>query len=288
MFLDTPERWLESEWGTLWLKDRPLGTVSPISLHSIPSPVPQWLYSLLLLGGLVPLVALRVRKIHALAAVICVLGGSLWFGLVGQALAVLGVSALLYGTWYVLPRLAAHRVLLLDYPYPSMDSTTADKGQGTAEIVEDPKPPDGWSQDLCDVFVKEISGLRNALRMTGIPWSEELTKSRENIAQLDIKGDLDVVKERLIRKVLEEATNQYLRMWMFCTESQRRSLFNLARDSFLHTRNPDINPLLKRGLIVAGLTLRIHRCCSEWFHVWFIRHMVSILLLGVFSLFAHL
>ncbi|HET9131071.1 MAG TPA: hypothetical protein VFO86_09000, partial [Terriglobia bacterium] len=41
-----------------------------------------------------------------------------------------------------------------------------------------------------------------------------------------------------------------------CTESQRRSLFNLARDGFLHTKNPDIGFLLETGLIVADLNLR--------------------------------
>ncbi|HEU5406316.1 MAG TPA: hypothetical protein VFU48_01010, partial [Nitrospira sp.] len=56
--------------------------------------------------------------------------------------------------------------------------------------------------------------------------------------------------------ILEAAREYYVQIWEKCTESQRRSLFNLARDGFLHTRNPDIVPLLESGLIVAELTLR--------------------------------
>lgn len=244
MFLEAAEQWQESEWGTLRLEDKSQGATSSIGLQSqIPPPVPQWLYSLLVFGGLVPLMALRREKISVFATVVGVLGGFLWFGLVGQAVAVLGVSVLLYGAYHVLPKFAAQRILLLDVPRPSMDST-------------DHTPPDGWLPGLWDVFVKEMSGLRNALRLTEIPWSEELSKSCEKVLKQDIEDDLDVGKERIIRDFLEEATNQYLQMWKKCTESQRRTLFNLARDGFLYTRNPDIGLLLKNGLVVGGLNLR--------------------------------
>ncbi|MDF0645977.1 MAG: hypothetical protein P0111_18265 [Nitrospira sp.] len=256
MFLETPEQWHEPKWGTLGFKDQYQGTVPPINLYSITSPIPPWLYSLLVFGCLIPLAALRARNTYAFAAVICVLGGSLWFGLVGEAFALLAVIALIYGAWYVLPMFAAQRVLPMDLPHPSMDSTAGDERKGTAEMVEHPKPPDGWSSGLWDLFAREISGLRNGLRLTGIPWSNELTKSHETILKRDIEEDFEVVKERLIREILEAAQEQYMQIWEKCTESQRRSLFNLARDGFLHTRNPDIGPLLKRGLIVGDLNLR--------------------------------
>ncbi len=257
MFLEESERWHESERGTLRLTDRSQGTASPISLYShIPPAVPQWLYSLLVFGGLVPLVALRVKKTYVLAAVICVLGGSLSFGLVGEALALLGVSALLYGACYVLPTVAAQRILLLDFLRPAMGSTTTDAGQGSAEMLQDRQAASSWPPGLSDLFVEEMSGLRNALRLTGIPWSNELITARENLLQQDIEGDVDVAKERLIREVQEAAANQYRQMWEQRTTSQRRSLFNLARDGFLHSRNPDIGPLVKNGLIVADLNLR--------------------------------
>ncbi|MDF0675292.1 MAG: hypothetical protein P0120_13275 [Nitrospira sp.] len=257
MFLEEPERWHESERGTLGLIDRSQGTTSPISLYSqIPPAVPQWLYSLLVFGGLVPLVALRVKMTYVFAAVLCALGGSLSFGLVGEALALLGVSALLYGACYVLPTLAARRVLPLDFSRPSSGSTATDAGQGIAEMRQDRQAPSSWPPGLSDVFAKEMSGLRDALRLTGIPWSKELLTSRENMLQQDIEGDFEVAKERLIREVLEAATSQYLQMWEQRTASQRRSLFNLARDGFLHSRNPDIGPLLTNGLIVADLKLR--------------------------------
>lgn len=257
MFLDTSERWHEPEWGTLWLEDRFQEAASPISLHSqIPPAVPQWLYSLLVFGGLVPLVALRGKKTYVFAAAIGVLGGFLWFGLVGEALAVLGVCALLYGSCYALPTFAAQRVLLLDFPHPSMTSESSDEGQGISGMVENRQPPAEWTPGLWEVFVKEMSGLRNALRLMKIQRSAELKESCEKILKQDIEDDLDVGKEQVIREILEEVTPYYVQIWEKCTASQRRSLFNLARDGFLHTRNPDIGPLLKSGLIVADLNLR--------------------------------
>lgn len=91
----------------------------------------------------------------------------------------LGVSALLYGAGYVLPKFAAQRVLLLDLPQPSLDSASPEKGQEIAEMVHRGESPAEWPASLWDVFVKETSGLRNALRFTGIPWTDELEKSSE-------------------------------------------------------------------------------------------------------------
>lgn len=257
MFLEAPEPWHEPEWGRLWLEDRFQRAASPISLHSHVSPaVPQWLYSLLVFGGLIPLAALRVKKIYVLAAMTCVLGGALWFGLVGEALAVLGVSTLLYGAGYVLPKFAAQRVLLLDLPQPSLDSPEPEKGQEIAEMVHRGESPAEWPAGLWDVFVKETSGLRNALRFTGIPWTDELEKSSEKIRKQNVEDDFDIAKKQIIQEVLEAARNPYLQIWEKRTQSERLALFNLARDGFLHARNPDIEPLLKSGLIVAELSLR--------------------------------
>jgi len=267
MFLETSEQWHEPERGTLWHEDRSQGITSPIYLESqFPPTVPQWLYWLLVLGGLVPLVplvALREKPLYASAAAIGVLGGFLgflgflWLGLIGEALGVLGVIALLYGAWHVLPQLALQRVLLLDFPHPSMRSEVPDEGKESIDRNPDDKALPSWPLGLSDIFVKEMSGLRNALRLTGIQLSDELTRSCKNIFKQDFEDDYDIAKERLVRELLERATKQYMEIWEKCTESQRRSLFNLARDGFLHTRNPDIDPLLKKGLIVGDLNLRL-------------------------------
>lgn len=243
MFLEASEQWQEPEWGTLRLEDGSQAAISSIGLESrFPSPIPQWLYSLLVFGGLVPFAALRVKKTYALATVMCVLGASLWFGLVGEALAVLGVSALLYGACYVLPTFAAQRVLLLDFSHPSISSKSG--------MMGDSQPPDGCSSGSWKVFAKEMSALRNVLCLTDEP------TFREKILKQKIQDDFDIVKERIIGEILEKVTQYYVQIWKQCTESQRRSLFNLARDGFLHAKNPDIGPLLESGLIVADLNLR--------------------------------
>ncbi len=243
IFLEVPELWHEQQWGTQWLEDKSEGATSPISLQSrFPPPIPQWLYSLVVLGGLAPLVAFQVKNIHLFAAVLCVLGGFLWFGLLGEALAVVGVSLLLYGAYYVLPTFAAQRLLLLDFSHPLIGSK--------AGMIGDSQPPDGCSSGSWKVFTKEMSALRHALCLTDEP------TFREKILKQEINDDVDVVKERIIEEVLEKVTQYYVQIWKNCTESQRRSLFNLARDGFLHTTNPDIGSLLETGLIVADLNLR--------------------------------
>jgi len=282
IFWEAPEQWLESEGGPLWLKDRSQGTVSPISVDSIPSPIPQWLYSLLVFGGLVPLAVLRIKKIYVFAASVVVLGVFLWFGLIGQALAVLGMTALLYGTYYILPRFVAQRVLLLDFPYPPSDPRPSGNAQGSNDSSH---KPSSRSDASWEVFVKEISALPNALCLTDEP------TFREKILKQDIKDDFGIWKEQIIREILEKLTEYYMQIWKKCTASQRRSLFNLARDGFLHSRNPDIGSLLKDGLIVADLNLRpvnesfrrfiirtglierldediVHARTSAWFQVW--------------------
>ena len=103
-----------------------------------------------------------------------------------------------------------------------------------------------------------MSALRNALCLIEIQWSAELTESCEKIMKQDIRNDFDVGKETIIREILEDEkiSQYYMQIWEKRTESQRRSLFNPARDGFLHSRNSDIWPLLKQGLIVADRTLR--------------------------------
>jgi hypothetical protein len=172
----------------------------------------------------------------------------------GRSWLLLALSILvLYGACYVLPTFAAKRVLLLDFPYPPIQPTAAAKERENAERGEGFKRPDGWPVDSWDVLVKEMSGLRNALGWAEIPWQNELITS---LGTQDLKDDDDVVKERIIRKFQKEAADQYLKLCKQRSKSEQQSLFNLARDGFLHSRNPDIGSLLENGLIVADLNLR--------------------------------
>jgi hypothetical protein len=282
IFLES-EKSHKPEWGTLEPKDRSSGTTTATILRSeIPTPIPQWLYSLLIFGGLIPFLVFRIKKIYVFAAAVCVLGGFLLFGFVGEAVSVLLVCAVLHWACYVMPKFAAQRVVLLDFPHPPSNSQghaqlnflySLMEGGPTGGAQEDNdshEKPSSWSASLWDAFVIEMSALRNALRLTEIQWSEELTKSCRKILELDVEDDLDVGKEQIIREILEDEkiTLYYRQIWEKRTESQRRSLFNLARDGFLHSRNPDIGPLLKSGLIVADLN---PRPMSESFRRFIIR-----------------
>jgi len=117
-------------------------------------------------------------------------------------------------------------------------------------MFENRQPRAEWTPGLWDVYVKEMSALPDALCLADEP------TLCGTILKQDIKDDFGIMKERIIQEILERVTQYYVQIWKQCTESQRRALFNLARDGFLHTRNPDIEPLLKNGLIVADLNLR--------------------------------
>lgn len=259
IFLEPSEQWRESDAGTMWFEDRLQGSRSPISFSAIPSPVPQWLYSLLIFGGLVPglvpLVTLLAKKVHLLAVGVCALGGLFWFILFDEAIAVLIVSVLLFGAWYVLPMFAAQRIALLGFSYPPLKSKAIDHVQEIVDILNLDAPA-SWPSGLLDVFRNELSSLHEVVCRAGISWSNELTKSCKQVLKLEVKEDLDMAKSRIVREMMEAVTAYYVKIWETCTQSQRRTLFNLCRDGLLHSRNSDIQPLLEIGLIVLNLRLR--------------------------------
>ena len=254
IFLEPSEQWRESAVGTMWFEDRLPGSRSPISLSAIPPPVPQWLYSLLIFGGVVPLVALLAKKVYVLAVSVCALGGLFWFGLIDETLAVLAVSAVLFGAWYVLPMFAAQRIALLGFAYPSLKSKAVNHVQEIVEVLNLDAPV-SWPVGLVEVFRNELSSVHDVVCRIGIPWSGELTQSCKEVLKLEVKEDLDMAKRRIVREMTEALTRYYVKIWETCTRSQRRALFDLCRDGFLNSRNPDIQPLMKNGLIVLNLGL---------------------------------
>ena len=109
------------------------------------------------------------KKTHVFAAAACVVAGFWVFESSGQAFVVLGVYALFYGACYALPKFAAQRVLLLDFPHPSMGSSATDKIQGIVGMASDSKPPNGCSRVSWKVFVKEMAPLRDVLCLVDEP-----------------------------------------------------------------------------------------------------------------------
>ena len=264
-FLNSSQQWQESAWGAIRLVDKSSEPGSLISLQSqIPPPVPQWLYSLLVFGGVIPLIASRFKTTYAsyvLIAAVCVIAGFLWFGGVGLAFAVLGICVVLYWANYGLPRLAVQRVLLLDFPYPTNDSRPLDNAQlnlpySVADLRPTNEQPSSWPGGLYDVFRNEASVLDN-VSIAGISRPSELSTHCGELLKEKITEDFDVAKERIIREITKTVKEYYVQIWETCAESQQRSLFNLARDGFLHARNPDIAPLMEKGLIVADPNLRL-------------------------------
>ena len=56
----------------------------------------------------------------------------------------------------------------------------------------------------------------------------------------------------LLNRILSQARTYYNDLWNSCSVDEKLTLYHLAQDRLLSHRDPDIEPLLRRGLIVRG------------------------------------
>lgn len=109
-----------------------------------------------------------------------------------------------------------------------------------------------WTPELQRDFIAETCRSKQ-LRNIGAGLLKKTTLV-EAIRTID---DYEVAKEHIIREVLEAAEKYYKARWDSCSTSESLALFHLARDRFLHAKNPDIRPLLHKKLIVCDPDLRL-------------------------------
>lgn len=85
---------------------------------------------------------------------------------------------------------------------------------------------------------------RNYLQNIG----KEITK------QLKFK---QITPQQLVQIISDRACAYYQAIWAICSSDEKLTLFHLAQDGLLSFKNPDIQRLMRRGLIVREPSLRI-------------------------------
>lgn len=320
------------EAGAQWrflVKDGPqtkitLQTGSKASVTSIlPETVPNWLYWGLVCSGPVlfgyySLFKMHVkltskRKMAKLIALVACLAILIWLAYPESILFVLTIAVglgLYYLSVYSVPGFVARRVFFLDFAYPLFSSNQHQSNVRTmyARAVVRQLPSLGQKgrrdlrRDLRRFFFLETCQAE-PLRKIG----EKLLNDKSKIETIRKADDYEVAKEQIIREVSEAAEQFYKDLWTPCSASERIAMFHLAKDGFLHARNPDIRPLLKKELIslspdlrlmnesfrrfVIGVgerqnlnNLEIEESASTWTQVW--RPMgVGVALIAVFLIF---
>jgi hypothetical protein len=66
------------------------------------------------------------------------------------------------------------------------------------------------------------------------------------------KSFITLLPGHLLNRILSQARTYYNDLWNSCSVDERLTLYHLAQDRLLSHRDPDIEPLLRRGLIVRG------------------------------------
>ena len=96
--------------------------------------------------------------------------------------------------------------------------------------------------------VKEINELFDTLcdecapETTAAHWTQVLSQ----------KGFITLRPEELVARIANQARAYYTHIWNSCSPGERQTLCHLAQDRLLSHRDPDIEPLLRRELIVKA------------------------------------
>lgn len=73
---------------------------------------------------------------------------------------------------------------------------------------------------------------------------------RVGLAILSLKGFITLNRQQLIAAIGNQARAYYTYIWNSCSPGERQTLCHLAQDGLVSHRDPDIEPLLRRELIV--------------------------------------
>jgi len=77
---------------------------------------------------------------------------------------------------------------------------------------------------------------------------------KEIVKQLKFK---QLTPQQLIQQISDRACTYYHAIWAICSPDEKLTLFHLAQDGLLSFKNPNIQRLMRRGLIVRDPSLRL-------------------------------
>jgi hypothetical protein len=129
---------------------------------------------------------------------------------------------------------------------------TGDPQKFTAQVEEERKRI--LALDLRGRSKAEINELIDTLR------AECVAKGPLQQIGLQILGQssfLRLSREHLLNRILNQARTYYNHLWNSCSTSEKLTLFHLATDRLLSHRDPDIEKLLRRELIVRDTDVHL-------------------------------
>jgi hypothetical protein len=110
--------------------------------------------------------------------------------------------------------------------------------------------------------LNEIDELFDTLYFECAP-REPLQRVGLNI--LSLKGFIDLSRKQLIAIIVNQARAYYTYIWNSCSPGERQTLGHLAQDGLLSHRDPDLEPLLRRELIVKENDLHLFNASFRQF-----------------------
>jgi hypothetical protein len=110
--------------------------------------------------------------------------------------------------------------------------------------------------------MKEIDELFDTLIVECAP-REPL--QRVGLKILSQKGFVNLSREQLITIIINQVRAYYMHIWNSCTPGERQTLGHLAQDRLLSHRDPDLEPLLRRELIVREHDLHLFNASFRQF-----------------------
>jgi Cache domain len=110
------------------------------------------------------------------------------------------------------------------------------------------------AQNLQGRSLKEIEEL---FRTLFVECARREPLQRGGLQILAQKDFLKLSREQLIRRIVNQARTYYTHIWNSCSIDQKLTLSHLAQDRLLSHRDPDLEPLLRRELIVRDQGLHL-------------------------------
>jgi hypothetical protein len=136
------------------------------------------------------------------------------------------------------------RVSLEDFGEPAAFKTALTNRQ--KQVLSDDKLTPEEKQQIEDVFerIERECSPRACLQSIG-----EGIANQRNISTQTPAG--------VIRQVFVQAMPYYKSIWRVCSDDEKLTLSHLAHDSLLSSNDPDLEPLMKKGLIVREPAVRL-------------------------------
>lgn len=111
--------------------------------------------------------------------------------------------------------------------------------------------------NLKDSSAERVTNLQRLLEIVATECAHRPALQYVGINIVEDPQFSSLTPDHLINRIVSQARAYYLDIWNTCSLDEKLTLFHLAQDRLLSHRDPDIEPLLRRGLIVRNDDLHL-------------------------------